>query len=77
MANEKYEPMTTDISPELAKAMEKMKNMSPKEREEFRKKYFPKPQPFNPKVLEGKKFKPTPASSLKSSRGRKAMRGAD
>tara|TARA_Y100000114_G_scaffold147775_1_gene159960 strand:- start:507 stop:728 length:222 start_codon:yes stop_codon:yes gene_type:complete len=70
----KPKPMTTDISPELAKALEEMKNMSPKEREEFRKKMFPKPLPFNPKALEEKKFKPTP---LKDSRGRKAMRGAD
>lgn len=73
MANEKYKPMTTEISPELAKALEEMKNMSPKEKEEFRKKAFPKPQPFNPKDTD-KKFKPIP---FKASRGRKAMRGAD
>ena len=74
MANEKYKPMTTEISPELAKALEEMQNMSPKEKEEFRKKAFPKPQPFNPKATDKKLYKPIP---FKASRGRKAMRGAD
>ena len=50
MANNKYKPMTTDISPELAKALEEMKNMSPKEREEFRKKILPKPLPLTPRL---------------------------
>jgi len=44
----KFKLTTTEISRELTKAMEDMENMSPKEKEEFRKKAFPRrraPQP--------------------------------
>ncbi len=71
MANQDKESINARIKREMDK---ETKGMSPKEKEEFRKKAFPKPKPFNPKPTDKNLYKPIP---FKASRGRKAMRGAD